>query len=368
MRILIANPFGIGDVLFSLPLLHALREQEPNGFLGYLCNRRTQEMVESWPLLDWTTVFEKDEFRAQWGRSKRRGLGLLSRLLRDIQSRRFDALIDLSLGWHVGLGGLLAGIPERVGFDFRQRGRFLTRRLVIQGFQDRPVAEYFLDLLPLLGFLLPRRIQRSFPLPKSIESEADRYLESIGSSGGDRWVGVVPGGGASWGRQASFKQWPPPHFSRIADRIGQRYEAKIVLIGDASEAALCRNVASGMRRKALLATGVPSLLLLAALLKRSEMVLGNDSGPMHLAASMGTKTVSLFGPVDGSVYGPFPARESYGSHRVVSKGLACRPCYRGFRFPPCPWENGCLRELSVEEVWEAVVDLMETQGGKNGSH
>jgi ADP-heptose:LPS heptosyltransferase len=104
-----------------------------------------------------------------------------------------------------------------------------------------------------------------------------------------------------------------------------------------------------------LAIQLPSLLLLAGLLKRCALVIGNDGGTMHLASAVGTRTVSLFGPVDSSVYGPYPPRPI---HRVVSLGLACRPCYRSFRFPPCPWDNRCLKELPVEQVLEAANALL----------
>ena len=103
------------------------------------------------------------------------------------------------------------------------------------------------------------------------------------------------------------------------------------------------------------------LAALAGILKRCLLVIGNDSGPMHLAASMGTATVSIFGPVDASVYGPVNPRG-----RVVLKGLACRPCYQSFRFPPCPWENGCLRLLPESEVLKAVDELMEEPA--HGAH
>lgn len=356
MRILIANPFGIGDVLFSLPLIDAIREADPQGALGFLCNRRTEELVAASGLVDWCLVFEKDEFKAAWRRSKRQALRQLSQLFREIQRQRYDAFVDLSLSGQYGLGAFLAGIPRRVGFHFHRRGRFLTHRIPVDGFHDRPISEYYLDLLPLLGLPRPARIRFSYRLPPTALTQAQRYLESQGISVSDRLVGIVPGGGASWGPNARFKQWAPERFAFVADDLADRWKVQPLLVGDVRETSLCQQVADRMKGKAIWAIGIPSLLVLAGILKRCDLVVGNDGGVIHLAASVGTRTVSIFGPVDGSVYGPVVPDERI--HRVVAKGLACRPCYQGFRFPPCPWDSACLKRLEVSQVLEAAESLL----------
>jgi heptosyltransferase-1 len=86
-------------------------------------------------------------------------------------------------------------------------------------------------------------------------------------------------------------------------------------------------------------------------LAQAQCVIGNDSGPMHLATAVGTRTVSIFGPVDAGVYGPAIVDPN---HRVVTRGIACQPCYRHFKFPPCPWDNSCLKALPVETVLETL--------------
>ncbi|MBI3616114.1 MAG: glycosyltransferase family 9 protein [Candidatus Omnitrophica bacterium] len=355
MRVLIANPFGIGDVLFSLPLLHALREENSKTFIGYLCNRRTEEIVgHSFPI-DWHLVFEKDEFRKAWRRSKPAGIRELGSLIRAISGIQFDTLIDLSLGWHYGLGGALSGIPKRVGFDFRGRGRFLTHRLSLQGFHDQPVSEYYLDLLSLLDLPRPNQIRHSLTLNGSVGTQVAEYLKTQEVHPREKLIAIVPGGGASWGPNALYKQWPPDRFMETANHLASQYQARILLIGDAQEESLCRMIAKGLKSPSILA-GIPSLLLLAGLLKRCDLVIGNDSGPMHLAACVGTKTVAIYGPVDGSVYGPL---SDPSIHRVVVHGLACRPCYQGFRFPPCPWDNACLKQLDPSRVITAAEELLD---------
>ena len=357
MRILLANPFGIGDILFSFPLASALRQADPGGHLAFLCNRRTEALVRIWPMLDQVFVFEKDEFRASWKQSRHKAIQQIRNLMRSIRTSRFDALVDLSLGWHYSLGGLLAEIPRRIGFDYRKRGRFLTQRIALSGSQEQSMAQSYLDLLPLLGFqAIPLDSIPGLPLPDALQEEADRILQAQGLEGKNPLIGMVPGGGISWGPNARFKQWAPARFAQVGSDLIQNHSASLLLIGDHRERELCEQIASRLPPAHVRVLSPQSLAVLAGILKRCTLVVGNDSGPMHLAEIVGTRTVSIFGPVDGSVYGPFLQR---ALHRVVSKGLACRPCYRQFRFPACSWDNACLKQLESASVVHAVEELIK---------
>lgn len=355
MRLLIANPFGIGDVLFSVPLVRALREADPGGCLEYLCNRRTEELVAGCLGTDQVHTFEKDEFRAAWKRSRRQGMSMLVDLIRRLRSRRLDGLVDLSLSWQYGFAGLLAGIRKRVGFDYRGRGRFLTDRLTLAGFHLKPVADYYLDLLPMLGLPKPDRRQFHLRLPDEENDARHATGRNLHLPEGCRWIGLVPGGGTSWGPWAVFKQWPAERFAAVALALAERFDAEILVFGDAAEQPLCRQVAAAMTGRPATPVQTDSLITLARLFKRCALVIGNDSGPLHLATAVGTPTVSVFGPVDASVYGPLGP---VSRHRVVTLGLVCQPCYQGFRFPPCPWDNACLKELQVERVLQVAEELL----------
>jgi len=350
--VLIIHPFGIGDVLFSLPLVATLREARPDAQIGYLCNRRTNQLVAIWPHVNRHFIFEKDEFRAAWGSSKIKGSRHLLDIIRTIRAERFDIAIDLSLGWQMGLASWMAGIPKRIGFDFRGRGRFLTHKLPLNGFQNKPVAEYYLDLLTLLGIEKPPQSPYELTLPASVSPQVEEFLAPHHIQAGERLIGIVPGGGASWGPSAVFKQWPPEKFAQMADTLASGEKTRVILFGDQQESSLCRKIAAQLKHPPILATQISSLVLLAGILKRCHLVIGNDSGPMHLAAAVGTKTVSIFGPVDAAVYGPVPKNPEL--HRVVAQSMACRPCYQQFRFPPCPWDNACLKKLPVAEVLNAA--------------
>src|SRR3989338_7618366 len=153
-RILIVNPFGIGDVLFTTPLVRALRQAFPQSRLADLCNQRTEYILRHNPNLDDVFIYEKDEFVRRWRASKRQGLAYLGDLLRQIRQARVDLVVDLSLGERYGLILRLLGIRRRVGFHYRQRGRFLTESITIDGYHGVHVVEYYRRLLSFMGIQL----------------------------------------------------------------------------------------------------------------------------------------------------------------------------------------------------------------------
>lgn len=356
-RLLIVNPYGIGDVLCTVPLLNAVRAAWPSATLGFVCNRRTESLVRAFPGLDTVIVFEKDEFRQQWRRSTLRWLTEVRRLAGTLKAGRWEAAIDLSLNWQFGAALAAVGIPQRYGFDYRGRGRFLTHRRPLTGFEQRPVADYYLDMLSWFEIPRPSRPAIAVPIPDSAVREADAWLAARGITAARPAVALVPGGGASWGDNARYKQWPAQHFAALADRLHDTAAGPVILLGDASDRAVCDAVTRAARAPVRAAGPAPSLLVLAGALRRCRLVIGNDSGALHLAAAVGTPSVAIFGPASPTVYGPYPL-DPDGPHRIAVKSLACRPCYARFRLPPCPWGIRCLTTLTPDDVYQTAHPLL----------
>lgn len=356
-RVLIVNPYGIGDVLFTLPLLQALRAAQPAMTLGYLCNRRTELLVRAFPGVTIVRVFEKDAFRALWRQSKRRWLSAVRALAGALRADRWDVALDLSLNWQFGAALAAVGIPRRIGFDFRRRGRFLTDRRPLDGFHDRPAADYYLDLLKPLGIAPPTHPTVTLPVTADAARGAEAWLTQAGVSFASPIIGVVPGGGASWGSSGAAKRWPAASFADVADRLAAQAGGQVVLFGDRADRPLCDAVAAAMRARAVIAEPAPSLLVLAAALARCRLIVGNDSGALHLATAVGAPSVTIFGPASPIVYGPYPPA-AQDRHRIAVNALACRPCYARFRLPPCPWDVRCLTTLAPDEVYALAQPLL----------
>lgn len=351
-KILIINIFGIGDVLFTTPLISNLKSAFPHIQIGYLCNRRTEPILKNNPKIDRVFVYERDEFNALYRDSKAAFIQRAFYLLRAVKNEKYDAAIDVSLNGSMSFLTWCAGIPQRIGFNYKNRSLFLSQKIPLEGYEGKHVVQYYLGILKELGLRVDNRPMEFFISPQDTKW-ADDFFETRGIAKQKNIVGLIPGGGASWGRDATSKRWPAPHYAKLADKIVEKFKAPIILMGDVGERDLCQQVALGMKNSCVSVAGETSLAQFAALASKCALVVANDGGPLHVAVAAGAKTVSIFGPVDQEVYGPFPQE----GHGVVTKDLACRPCYRYFRRARCS-HISCLNQITVEDVFRKVEELL----------
>lgn len=354
-RVLIVNPFGVGDVIFTMPLVEALRREKPRAFIGFVCNERTVDLVRMNTAIDKTYVFNRERYRKLWKKHPFLFYRKLKAFLDLLKAERFQRVMDLSLGREYGFFAMIAGILERVGFDYKGRGTFLTRKIKLEGYIDKPVAEIQLALLSLISMKVPAEpLRLSLKVPPATVTGVAVFLKKNGFLESDKILAIAPGGGRSWGADAVYKQWDPEHFASAVETFCRARHTKALLLGDRTEKDLLEEVKRLMK--------IPSLVVadagldeVAALLLRSTALLCNDGGLLHLANALGVKTVSIFGPVDEKVYGPYGGT---ASRTVLTRDVPCRPCYQKFHFPPCPYERRCLSELPVETVVEALENII----------
>ena len=354
-RILIVNPFGIGDVLFTTPLVRAVRRAFPTAYLAYLCNRRTQDILRTNEHLDELFIYEKDELVGLWKRHKWEAIVSLVNLIRRIKQQRFGLVIDLSLGERYSFLLALVGVPRRIGFDFHHRGRFLTHRFAMDGYQDRHVVEYYRWLLAMVGV---RMVESHLELKPSEYDRADarQRLARFRRDPDQRIIGLVPAGGISWGLHANFRRWSKEGFIRIGQVLRERYQVTILLFGEMRDQAVCAEIAAAIGPAAVDLSGQTTLSAFVGLISECHLVIANDGGPVHIAVSQDVPTVSIFGPVDPQVYGPYPRTDK---HRIVRKfDLPCRPCYQQFKLPPCPYERACLTSIEPSDVLQACQEVL----------
>lgn len=355
-KILIVNPFGIGDVIFSTPLIEILKDKYPDCVIGYICNKRAYEVMRSNPKIDKFFIYEKDDFRAAWKRSKRECFKLVCDLLSIIKKERFDIAIDLSLGYQDSLLLSFIGIRKRIGFNYRKRGRFLTRKIDIDGFSEKHVIKYYCDMLKFLGIdVADFKLSPKVYITGKDIAWASEFLKANGVADKDLLIGVIPGCGASWGMDARHRRWDRGGFAKVCDGLAQQYGAKVMLLGDPQETEICDDIQNKMQGKAIMACGKTSIRNFLGLIKRCALIITNDGGPLHMAVGLGLKTISIFGPVDEKIYGPYPMNEN---HVVVSKSdVPCRPCYKKFKYKICE-NRTCLTSIKPEDILEAAGRLL----------
>jgi len=352
-KILIANIFGIGDVLFTTPLISNLKNESGAVQVDYLCNARTRPVLECVPDIEKIFVYEKDDLVKKWRTDKRRYFSSIRSLFSGIHSERYDVVFDLTLSRGFGAFFALCGIKKRIGYDYKKRGSFLTHKTGLSGFTDKHVAEYYLDLLKHTGTGVT--VKNTQIIPDEIcLGRADAYLSGKNVSGG-RLAAVIPGGGASWGGNAGRKRWGYDSFAAVSDMLCEK-GVSVAILGNGEEEELCRRVAGLMKNSPVFVENGLSLKEYISLLARADLVICNDGGPLHIAVALGVKTVSIFGPVDERVYGPYPVS---GEHVVIRrKGLECRPCYNTFRLPACDRGRECLSGIDPAEVVESSLVLL----------
>jgi lipopolysaccharide heptosyltransferase II len=350
-RVIFVNPFGIGDVLFTTPAVRAFKEQFPESFIGYWCNERVAEALKSNPHIDKVFSLSRGDIKKlPWLEGLSRSLSLK----RELKKEGFKVAIDFSLDDYYSKIAKSIGIGKRVGFKYKDRGRFLTDKVDIEDYSNKHVVEHYLDLLKFFQ-IQPKAKNLELFVSEEASQKAKKTLAACGIGEFDLVIGIAAGAGASWGKDASIKHWPPPKFARVADKIIDTYKAKVVLLGDSAEQPISQTISGLMRNKPVDLTGKTTLEEFAAIIGRLRLLVTNDGGPLHMAVASGVKTVSIFGPVDESVYGPYPPSDD---HIVVTHEVQCRPCYQKFRLPECMREKVCIKAVSAEDVYQSVRRLL----------
>ncbi|MDD2688674.1 MAG: lipopolysaccharide heptosyltransferase II [Candidatus Omnitrophica bacterium] len=356
-RFLIINPFGIGDVLFATPVIENIKFAYPDSFIGYWCNERVEDIIANNPHINKIFALSRGDIKKIYRKSWLQGFAGSISLYFRLKKERFDVSLDYSLDHRYSLTAKFAGVKRRIGFNYRNRGRFLTNKIDLTGYSDKHVVEYYLDLLRLIN-ITPKKFALQLKASDGEKAAARKILAGCGVNDGDLLIGIAPGAGASWGIDASLKHWPRRHFAGLADKLIESYGAKILILGDTSERLIAQEITRGMRNKAVDLAGKTKLSELIAIIDNLEVLIANDGGPLHMAAALNKKTVSFFGPVDPKVYGPYPSNEK--RHIVLRRNLECSPCYRDFRLNKCIENRDCLEKIDIEQALEAVSNLLST--------
>jgi lipopolysaccharide heptosyltransferase II len=355
MKFLLINPFGIGDVLFTTPVIQALRREHPDSFIGYWSNSRVKPILENNPQINKVFALSRGDLKKIYQESFFKGLCSALKLIWELKKEHFDICLDFSLDHRYSLLAKIIGIKQRLGFNYKGRGRFLTAGINIDGYHDQHVVEYYAELLKFLNIPV---VDKNLFLNVLLNDElkARNVLAAAGIEETDCLIGIFPGAGGSWGKDAAAKHWPALKFAQVANKLMDKFGAKVVILGDESERKIAEVIVHAMANKPIDLVGKTGLEILPAVIKNCNLLITNDGGPMHMAVALGTKSVSVFGPVSERAYGPYPASRE---HLVLKWDIECRPCYNNFRLPVCDKDKECLRQVSVDAVLDAAARLLK---------
>lgn len=333
-NVLVVKLRYIGDVLLTTPFLRALRRGFPDARVTVLVNPGTGEVLRHNPDVDEVLSFP------------RTGLIPQVQCYRELRARGFDCVVDLTDGDRSAFISFMTGARVRIGFNHenRLRGR-LYSRCVEAAYDAVHVIDYHAMALPSLGLSMEGG-DPVLPLSGEDHERAHHVVESL-QLDRTRWVMIHPAA-RYW-----FKAWPPDRFAALGDAFHER-GFQVALVGSPEERPIGTEILQTAKRPMISLIGNTRLLELAALMTRCRLFVGNDAGPMHMAAAVGCPVVALFGPSNPAVWAP------RGKHvKTIHKGLDCRECFH----PGCfRGEQGCMKLITVDEVLEEATALLEDDG------
>lgn len=362
MNILIVKLSAIGDVVHTLPSLAALRCCYPAAEISWVVEEAAADLLADHPDLDRLLVSR----RKTWLKELRQGrivkpLREMRAFLQELRSRRYDLVIDFHGLLKSAVVVLLSGGKRKLGYDSLQEGSGLFYNEKIPEEIRKHAVDRYLDLVRYAAAGSGRADLSPTPEFRIAVGEKEKRHVAALLNGNSAILAMAEkgaeeglkqsGGGKAEGRAfvavnpVAFwetKLWEDEKFAELCDRIRTELRIGVVLTG--GEAGPLDRIRGRMKTAAVNLGGRTTLRELAWLYRQASLVVTTDSGPMHIAAAMGTPVVALFGPTDPARTGP------YGPcHHVIRRELSCSPCLR----KRCETKK-CMREISVGEVLDAV--------------
>jgi ADP-heptose:LPS heptosyltransferase len=349
-RVLFVRLSALGDVVHVLPSVAALRQAHPRAFIGFAVEERAASLVRGHPQLDRVHVIPRATAAPD-----RLGafVAAASSMARELRRTEYDVALDFQSNLRSSVTAWLSGAPRVIG---QPRPYAKELSWVLERERPPPVPrevhkiERNLALLSLIGVKPAKPPRPVIPEPESSRALADAFARASHR----RPVVLIHPGVSSFG---AIKGWREEGFAAVARTLAQRGARVAVAFGGAGERAIAtRIVERAAHAHVELAPDTRSVLDLAALERRADLFLGVDSGPLHLAAAVGTACVALYGPKDPRTYGPY-----WVNALPIRKGVACSPC----SFRTCP-RNECMTTITADEVLEAA-DAMIMTAAANAS-
>jgi len=338
-KILIVRTDRVGDVLLSTPVIKNLREAYPHAHIAFMCRPYTKEVLEGNPYLDEIIVYDK------YGKHKSFFASVTFSLF--LRKKHFDWAVILHPTNRVHLVTFFANIPLRIGWN-KKLPHLLTQALVYlkkEGLKHE--MEYTLDILRALEVpIVDKRIY--FALRDEDEAHIDKLLHERRVGGDDFIITVHPSA------SCVSKRWPQDYFCRLIELLQEAMNPIIVLVTSRDERQYAEEIAKRFPR-AIDLRGALSLGELAALINRSALFISNDSGPVHIAASLNIPVISLFGRKDPGLsptrWRPLGERSFYLHEDVNCSVCLAHNCDKNFL---------CLRSIKPESVFKLAQEVLST--------
>lgn len=339
MNILIVKLSAVGDVIHTLPSLAALRKLYPHAHITWVIEEAAADIIRDHPDLNRVIVSR----RKAWIKELRAGhwkapLREIRAFLHDLRDREYDLVVDFHGLFKSAVLVCLAHGRRKLGYDsYQELSGFFYNEKIPEDMAKHAVERY-LDFPKHLGAV---SLTPEFRIAIGKENREKVAALLATNQIKEPFIAINPV--AYW----DSKLWPETCFAVLCDLIGDKYGIPIVLTGQ-SNPSLAK-IQALSRYNVVNLEGRTTLKDLAELYRCAALLVTTDSGPMHLAAAMGTPVVALFGPTDPKRTGPYGI-----GHQVIREALSCSPCFR----KQCP-EMLCMTHITVDAVFTAVKEVLK---------
>lgn len=336
-NILVVKLSAIGDVIHALPVSYAIKESFPDVHLTWVVEPPAYDLLTMDSCVDEIITFHKKEFKSIGGFLTNYGP-----LKRQIQRRSYDAVLDLQGLFKSAAIARLAKAPVKLGMcNMRELSDRISRPVIGPHAQGH-IVERYLDVARALGC---RVDQVMFPLAVP-EREADltrRIFSQAGGNMGNPYV--VFAIGANWPN----KRWPIEYFAELSDWLYAQRLIPVIVGGGAVDEQRAAELCAATEIPPINLVGRTNFKQLTCVLQQAQMTIGGDTGPVHLSAGVGTKTIMVMGPTDANRNGPYGQLEN-----AIEVERSCKYCWNR----ACPKGLDCLADITVQQVQAKVEELI----------
>ncbi|MEQ8677485.1 MAG: glycosyltransferase family 9 protein [Aggregatilineales bacterium] len=343
-RVLIIRPDHLGDVLLTTPAIQAIKQTNPYTEIHVLVGPWSASVLINYPEIDRVLTLPFPGFSRNSNENIRSPYQLAYQSARHLRSIGYgSAIIMRPDHWWGALLAFLAGIPIRIGYDLPDVAPFLTHALP---HDHQHVVRQNLKLVEnWTGKIDEKQLRLNFYPAPADATYINSLLQKQGIDEKQSLICIHPGSG-TW-----VKRWEASRWASVADTLSEQLNSTVVFTGGDHEMPLVNEITELMKTEACVMVGDTQVDQLGALFQRAQVVLGPDSGPLHLAVAVNTPTVTLFGPADPVEFGPWGDR---ARHMVLTSDIGCRPCRVLDWAGDNPENHPCMRDISVGSVLEAA--------------
>ncbi len=350
-RILVIRTDLMGDVILSLPAVHALRRAYPAAQIDMMVLPANVGVIKQDPAITRIVTYDPNIWRRPNAFLSLARYRAFFGLIGDLRAARYDLCLSLAGDW-ASVFAFLSKARRRVGYRGEAYPFFMTDPVPGRRYRvHQHEVDYIAGLAKAAGGILEGE-QRAPVLAISEQARADvkALLEANGVAEGDLLIAAHAGA-----TNGVAKRWPIPHWAALTDQLIAELGAKVVLTGAASDAEITGAVAARMKQTPLDFTGKTTIPQLAALLARCNLVISGDSGPLHMAGAVGTPVIAIHGPTAPELSGPVGKDAT-----VLRLGIWCSPCYDASFWAVCRFFNPvCMKAITPEQVLAAARDRLE---------